>query len=232
MISIIIPVYNEEGTIGRTLQRLKSISPDSKVGETIVVDGGSSDNSVNEARDHGATVIRSPRKGRAAQMNVGAEAAEGSILYFLHADSMPPDTFASDIKEAVARGFEAGCFRLRFDVDHWFLKANSWFTRFDVDAFRYGDQSLLVSKKLFREVGGFSEKHILLEDHEIITRLRKRGKFIVVPKEVTTSARKYEINGMFRLQGVFYLIYFMYQLGFSQETLVKTFRRLVRQDKI
>ena len=231
-ISVIIPIYNEEGTIGRTLQRLKSMPDSNAISEIIVVDAGSTDGSISEARAHGATAIQSPRKGRAAQMNFGARAAKGSILYFLHADSIPPETFATDIREAVEQGFEAGCFRLRFDKNHWFLKANSWFTRFDLNAFRFGDQSLFVTAIPFDEVGGFCERHVLMEDQEIIGRLKKRVKFTVLPKEVSTSARKYTANGIFRLQGIFYLIYFMYQLGFSQETLVKTFRSLVRQDKI
>lgn len=233
MISVIIPIYNEEGTIGRTLRCLKSTPYQALMTEVLVVDGGSSDRSVREAQEHGANVLASPFKGRAAQMNFGARAARGSILYFLHADSKPPETFARDITDAVNDGFSAGCFRLRFDIDHWFLKANSWFTRFDVNAFRFGDQSLFVTRELFHEVGGFCEGHVLMEDQEIIKRLRRRRrKFIILPKTVTTSARKYATNGIFRLQGTFYLIYFMYQLGFSQETLVNTFRRLVSQDKI
>ena len=125
-----------------------------------------------------------------------------------------------------------GCYRLRFDVDHWFLKANAWFTRFDVNAFRYGDQSLFVSRENFDRVGGFSEKHIVFEDYDIIKRLRRQGKFAILKKEVTTSARKYVSNGIFKMQGIFYLMYIVYRLGYSQEKMLALFRKLVRQDKL
>ena len=187
---------------------------------------------MNEAKKEGALVIKSTRKGRAAQMNEGARVANAPILYFLHADSIPPRGFTTDILDAEKNGYPVGCYRLRFDLDHWFLNANAWFTCFDINAFRYGDQSLFVTREVFLRAGGFSEKHIVMEDNEIIKRLRMNGKFIIIPKEVITSARKYVTNGVFKMQGIFYLMYFMYRLGFSQEKLLAMFRKLVKQDKL
>lgn len=232
MISVIIPAYNEEGVIGKTILYLRSVRDVQLVAEIIVVDGGSTDNTVNESEQAGAFVIRCLKKGRAAQMNEGARCAKGSILYFLHADSIPPNTFAVDIAQAIKNNFAMGCYRLRFDVDHWFLKANAWFTRFDVNAFRYGDQSLFVAREYFDRVGGFCEKHIVFEDYEIIKRLSRHGKFAILKKEVVTSARKYVTNGIFKMQGIFYLMYMMYRLGYSQEKMLALFRKLVRQDKL
>lgn len=232
MISVIIPVYNEEGVIGQTVRYLKSQTDTRYVKEIIVVDGGSTDNSIQEAEGEGARVIRSTRKGRSAQMNEGAKIATGSILYFLHADSIPPKTFACDIVEVVKNGYPMGCYRLRFDNDHWFLKLNAWFTRFDINAFRYGDQSLFVLPDYFNTVNGFCEKHIVMEDHDIIKRLRRHGNFIILSNEVVTSARKYISNGVYKMQGIFFLIFFMYQLGYSQQNLLATFRKLIKQDKL
>ena len=232
MISVIIPIYNEEGVIGKTIQHVKAVSTGDKVKEVIVVDGGSRDKSIYEAEKEGALVIRSLRKGRAAQMNEGARAARGTILYFLHADSIPPSSFTSDITGAVENGFTMGCYRLRFDVDHWFLNANAWFTRFDINAFRYGDQSLFVTKDCFWQAGGFCENHIVMEDYEFIKRLRRYGQFIILPKDVITSSRKYLANGIFRMQAIFYMMYFLYRLGYSQKTLLHIFRKFVRQDKL
>lgn len=231
MISVIIPVYNEEDVIGKTVRYLRSITTAWDV-EIIVADGGSRDNSALEAEREGAVVIRSKHKGRAAQMNAGARASNGRILYFLHADSIPPATFFDDILQAVNKGYPAGCYRLRFDMDHWFLRANTWFTRFNIDAFRYGDQSLFVTREHFDKIGGFCEHHIVMEDNEIIKRLRKHARFIVLPKEVITSARKYMANGVFKLQCTFYLLYLLYQLGFPQQRLLILYRKIIRQDKL
>lgn len=232
MISVIIPTFNEAAQIRTTLEWLRKADVDGWVDEIILADGGSSDNTVALAESEGVRVVRSGRKGRAAQMNAGAAVATASILYFLHADTLPPVRFSADIKAAMEKGFLAGCYRLRFDHDHWFLKANCWFTRFDVDAVRFGDQSLFVTKELFQRAGGFSEKHIVLEDQELIRRIKRVASFVVLPKAVTTSARKYLENGIYRTQGIFFIIYFLYRLGYSQQKLLTTYRTLIRQDKL
>src|SRR5206468_10284236 len=106
---------------------------------------------------------------------------------------------------------------------HWFLDVHCWFTQFNITHFRFGDQSLFVTKKVFDAAGGFKNELIVMEDQEIILRIRKLACFTVIPKPVVTSARKYVLNGVYKTQGVFYLIYFMYWLGFGQERLVKTY---------
>ena len=142
------------------------------------------------------------------------------VLYFLHADSFPPENYAGKIEEQIKNGYSIGCFCLQFDNHHWFLKANAWFTRFDVNAFRFGDQSLFVVKEIFIKAGGFDERLIVMEDQEIVHRLKKYGKFKVIRDAIITSARKYAINGTYRMQGIFFLIYFLYKTGVSQNKLV------------
>ncbi|MBB1286019.1 TIGR04283 family arsenosugar biosynthesis glycosyltransferase [Flavisolibacter sp. BT320] len=231
MISIIIPTYNEADQIQNTLSAIAKANQGQQI-EVIVADGGSTDNTVQIARSCGATAVVSDRKGRAAQMNRGAVEARGEVLYFLHADSIPPKGFTEQILKAHASGYKSGCFQLAFDHPHWFLKANCWFTRFDVDAFRYGDQSLFVHRDLFKEVGGFCEKHIVFEDYNIVKQLKKRSRFLIMKGKVTTSARKYLDNGIFKMQGIFFLMYFLYKFGSSQEHLVSTYKKLIRQNKI
>ncbi|MDB5208113.1 MAG: hypothetical protein JWR72_3188 [Flavisolibacter sp.] len=165
-------------------------------------------------------------------MNYGASLATAEILYFLHADTFPPNNFARQIIDAYAKGFASGCFRLSFDHPSLFLKANCWFTRFNVANVRFGDQSLFVSKKIFQKIGGFTVEMILLEDQEIITRIQKLSRFVVLRDAVISSARKYVSNGVVKTQAVFYLIYLMYQLGFSQQKLITTYRKLIKQDKL
>jgi len=232
MIAVIIPTYNEEEHIKTTIQRIWHYDTDHLVKEIIVVDGGSGDATVAIAQSEGVRAIVSPKKGRAAQMNYGASIAGEEILYFLHADTVPVMGFADDIRQALEDGYDAGCFMLAFDHAHWFLKANCWFTRFDVDAFHYGDQSLFVKCNAFQNAGGFCEKHIVFEDYHIIKQLKKSGRFTIVKKQVITSARKYLDNGVYTMQGVFYLMYFLYKLGLPQHRLVATYKQLIKQEKI
>lgn len=165
-------------------------------------------------------------------MNYGVLHADGEILYFLHADTLPPKGFTGDIAGAIQSGYNAGCYRLSFEHNHWFLKANCWFTRFDVDTIRFGDQSLFVTKEKFLEVEGFCEKHIVLEDQHIIRRLKKISSFKVLKKPVVTSARKYVENGIYKTQSIFFLIYFMYRFVIPQQQLVDIYRKFIKQDKL
>ncbi len=232
MISVIIPAYNEEAVIKNTIHHLWKNDTNNFIKEIIVVDGGSTDNTLKAARSEGVKVVESPEKGRAAQMNFGAAMAAGEVLYFLHADTLPPSSYANDIMGAKKKGINAGCFRIMFDHKHWFLQANCWFARFNVNAFRFGDQSLFVLKSLFDKVGGFCEKHVIMEDQDIIWRIQKISRFTIIKNPVYTSARKYLDNGVYKTQFIFYLIFFMYQLGYSQSALVSTYKRLISQDKL
>lgn len=231
MFSIIIPTYNEADQIGQTISRLRTAMEQHRA-EVIVVDGGSTDNTVAMARECGALVVKSEQKGRAAQMNKGASVAQYNRLYFLHADSIPPADFATQIITVQNKGISSGCFRLRFNYPHWFLKANAWFTRFNVNAVRFGDQSLFVTKEVFNKAGGFREDLLMMEDQEIIHRLKKYGKFKVMNGYVTTSARKYLDNGIYRMQGIFFSIWAMYYLGYSQQQMLHVYRKLIRKHKL
>ncbi|WP_202915836.1 TIGR04283 family arsenosugar biosynthesis glycosyltransferase [Pontibacter pamirensis] len=226
-LSIIIPTYNEEAAIGPLLQYLKQhISPDTEI---IVADGGSQDATCATVKQEGVQVLHCKQKGRGPQMNAGAAASTGAILYFLHADTFPPAAFEAHIKKAVQQGVGSGCYRLRFDFPHWFLRLNAWFTRFDVDAIRFGDQSLFVRRDIFSKAGGFNEQLLLLEDQEVIGRLRKIAPFAVLPRQVVTSARKYKEVGVYRLQGGYFLVYSLYRMGVSQERLVQVYKWLIRR---
>jgi len=228
MISIIIPTYNEADLIAKTIKLTSAVNGNHET-EIIIVDGGSTDSTFNIAEQYGATVLKSAHRCRAVQMNAGASIAKHEILYFLHADSIPPNNFVTQILSAFKEGAKSGCFRLAFDCDHWFLKMNAWFTRFDVNAVRFGDQSLFVAKEIFQKSGGFREDLVMMEDQEIIHRLKKHSRFLVLNDVVTTSARKYLNNGIFRTQGIFYLIWAMYYLGYSQELMSNVHKRLIRK---
>jgi rSAM/selenodomain-associated transferase 2 len=232
-VSIIIPTYNEAAGIGNLLRHLARAGTATDLAvEIIVADGASTDATATLARQAGARVLACPRKGRAVQLNHGARQSTGDILYFLHADTLPPAGFLHDIRQAVAAGSGSGCYRLAFDTPHWFLQANAWFTRFNVEAVRFGDQSLFALRTVFERAGGYREDLIVLEDQEITSRLKQHGRFRILRGPVVTSARKYRENGIFRLQGVFCLLMLLYQLGVSQPRLLRVYRALIRQDKL
>lgn len=229
-ISIIIPAFNEEEILGELLNHLRECNAKS-IYEIIIADGGSSDATVAIAENSEARVIHCIKKGRAAQMNEGAEHAKGSILYFLHADTFPPPDFVDQIRKSLRNGFRSGCFRLTFDDSHPILKFYGWCTRFRPTIFRFGDQSLFVEKTLFQRVSGFDESMTVMEDQTIVRELKKVSRFCVMEASVTTSARRYKINGVIRLQAVFFLIVLMYYAGAQQKTLVHVYKEFAKPVK-
>jgi len=229
-ISVIIPTYNEENSILKLLKHLKAHRNGHDV-EILVVDGKSEDQTVEMVRQAGFKIIVSEIKSRAVQMNTGAEISIGDILYFVHADSIPPTSYIKDIKNAVGQGYKAGCYRFRFDSDHFLLKINSYFTRFDRLMCRGGDQTLFISRNLFYELNGFKNGYHIMEDFDIIQRIKKRDKFLIMPKDVIVSARKYEQNSYLKVNAANFTIFMMYFLGASQNTMLNTYKKLIHFTK-
>lgn len=227
MISIIIPTFNEQDSISDLISFLKKFSEQGYT-EIIICDGGSTDETKALAKKAGAKVLESPKKGRGAQMNFGATKASGEALYFLHADTYPPKTFSKDIEEALSGGYKAGCYRLSFDDNHPLLRFYSWFTRFDINFFRFGDQSLFIKKTLFEEVSGFREELIVMEDQDIVRRIKKKSLFKILSKSVTTSARKYRAVGVAKLQLIFAIIFIRFYLRTPQEKLVSFYKSCIK----
>lgn len=226
-ISIVIPVFNEEETIGSLLQHLQQQAAHKEAMEILVIDGGSTDATVQIAEAYGATVVHSA-KGKAKQMNLGATYAKGIILYFLHADTFPPAQFDTAITSAVEKDEKAGCFRLQFNSPSRFLSFFSWFTRFNVPLCRGGDQSLFITKNLFKELGGYNDSYRIYEDNEFIGRLYRQASFKVLPLKVLTSARKYEVNGTWALQYHFTVIHLKKFLGASPEKLYAYYHKNIQ----
>lgn len=225
-ISIIIPVLNEEGSIEKILASLKKNSSMQNIKEILVIDGGSKDATVHKASKHKATVLHS-EKGRAKQMNLGAESATGEILYFIHVDTFPPKDFDKSIIEAVLNNNEAGCFQMKFDSDSRFLGFFAWFTRVNIKLCRGGDQSLFITKNLFKTTGGFDENYVVYEDNEFIGRLYEIGPFKILPRHVRTSARRYEERGEVALQYHFGMIHLKNYLGAGPEQLLDYYKRKI-----
>nr|WP_297789691.1 TIGR04283 family arsenosugar biosynthesis glycosyltransferase [uncultured Allomuricauda sp.] len=220
MISIIIPVLNESKRIRKLIDHLYA-NAFGYIGEIIVVDGGSTDDIKAELFGYSNVRYIQSGKGRAKQMNAGAIAAERSILYFLHADSFPPKHFDRAIFEVllVNNNIGAGCFMLRFDNDHWWLKLMGWATIVNHNVCRGGDQSLFVNRELFFALNGFDEDYEVYEDIELIKRLYRSTKFKLIKEPIITSARHYEKIGVWRLQWLHLRIYFKGWAGVGAEEL-------------
>lgn len=218
MLSIVIPVYNEEKQLPLLLKHLEESSA-GNISEIIVVDGGSTDGTSELAKKTPKVKYITSQKGRAVQMNTGAKIASSDILYFLHADSFPPLNFDSLIINEVEKGNKAGCFQMKFDKDHWWLNLMGFFTKFNHISCRGGDQSLFLKKDLYNELGGFDESYRVYEDNEIVKRLYQSGNFTVIKSWITTSARLYEKMGIWNAQLLYVEIYWKRRSGASAEEL-------------
>lgn len=193
---MIVPALNEAASIE---DPLRSVAGQDEDHEIIVVDGGSTDETVRLARPYGQVVLASPA-GRARQMNAGAAKAQGDVLLFLHADTVLPPHALALVRQALADpAVEGGAFRLAFDVYTPLLRFYSFCTRFDVPKLCFGDRALFVRSRTFDEVGGYREVP-LFEDLELVRRLDERGGFVFLDEYVTTSARRFLRVGPLRQQ--------------------------------
>lgn len=197
MISIIIPVLNEEKALPETLSNVLSQSDNAQI---IIVDGGSNDRTQMIARENTRVeLIVSPR-GRARQMNAGAAKARGEWLLFLHADTLLPAKALQEIQSlSSSKDKQAGCFHQRFSKDHWFLRfvsrLHNW--RCHRTRIMYGDQAMFIRRQLFESIGGFPEQDIL-EDVLISELIVEQTNPVLLEQEVITSSRKFEQRGLFR----------------------------------
>ncbi len=212
-ISVVVPTWNEEERIVSTLTSVVD-APDVEV---VVADGGSTDRTASLAKECGAKVI-TVSASRSRQMNAGAYAATGDILLFLHADTRMPDGFHEHVREVLARpGASAGAFRLGIDASRprglrlieWGVNARSVWRQLP-----YGDQALFMRQDTFREVGGFQELPIL-EDYELVLRLRRYGRIEIAEAAVLTSARRWERLGIWRTTLINQAVVWAYRLGVS-----------------
>ena len=221
-ISVIIPALNEAEAISVAL----SSSQNSNGVEQIVVDGGSSDGTSRVAQAWNARIVRSP-PGRARQMNTGAEAAEGKFLVFLHADTRLPKGFDRHIRQILTQpGVVAGAFQFRVDSPSAGLrmieKAANW--RSQYLHMPYGDQAIFLKAELFREIGGFPDLPIM-EDFELVRRLRGRGRIVIAPAAAVTSARRWQELGTFRTTLIHQWVILAFYLGFDPSRLARWYER-------
>lgn len=225
-ISVIIPTLNEEKTIGQTLSCL----PMAEILEAIIVDGGSTDQTISIAEvfcaeASNARIVTAPA-GRARQMNEGAKAGRGDILLFLHADTRLPTEAQLMIEEALTDPAVAGG---RFDVTFDSRSAlgtmistfMNWRSR--LSGIATGDQALFVRRHVFDQLGGFADIP-LMEDIEFSRRLKRTGQMAALHQKVTTSFRRWEQQGPLRTILLMWILRFLYWMGVNPHQLARVYR--------
>ena len=212
MLSIIIPCLDEAEGIAEALQALAPLRR--RGSEVIVVDGGSTDDTVARARPHADLVIAAPR-GRAAQMNAGAARARGSILLFLHADCVPPAEADALIVDGLNRTRRSwGRFDARIAGPQPLLRVVERLMnlRSRLSGIATGDQGIFVTCSLFTAVGGYPEI-ALMEDVALTRRLKRFGAPLCLAHRIITSARRWERNGVLRTVFLMWRLRLAYRLG-------------------
>ncbi len=223
-LSIVIPTLNVGAGIGSALAALVPGVADGLVREVVLADGGSEDGIAVVAEETGARLIEAPR-GRGSQLAIGADTARGDWLLFIHADTVLPDGWAGTVAAHMERHADrAGYFRLRFDSERRYARwTEGWANiRSRLFGLPYGDQGLLISRRLYDEVGGYRPMP-LMEDVALARALR--GRLRCLGKAVTTSAERYERTGYWRRGWRNWGCLGLYFLGVSPDRIAETYRK-------
>ncbi len=209
-ISIIVPALNEAHSIGATLDAVSRLSVRAEV---IVVDGGSEDDTREIAAGYGAQIIGSAR-GRGAQMHSGACAAQGSVFWFLHADTIVPAGAIKLIVEALRDPkVVVGNFDVRFDGKGGAARLMTWlYPQLRRLGLCYGDSAIFVRREAYEQAGGFKSLPIF-EDLDLLRGLRKLGRMVHVPGTVVTSSRRFEGRSFVLMFGRWVAMQVLFWLG-------------------
>ena len=215
-ITIVIPVLNEQRHIKKILQSLVGY-------DVIVVDGGSQDSTIGVIRQFDVTLVNCTR-GRASQMNAGAELAEGDQLLFLHADTTLPLDWDVVLRTSSRLNEAWGCFDVSFDdrsiIFNIIAKMMNFRTR--LTGVCTGDQGMFIKRSIFNEVGGFADIP-LMEDVELSKRLRNLSRPYCSASKVITSSRRWRKNGVWRTILLMWWLRLLYFFGVSPWRLVKLY---------
>lgn len=220
IISIIIPVYNEECIINTTLASL----PYSDNIEIIVVDGQSEDRTVEFAKQYPVKVIQC-FKNRAIQMNEGARIAKGDIFLFLHSDCLLEDDGLEEISHTLSNGYIGGCLSQRINSNksiYRFIEASG---NIRARLFRvfYGDQAIFVRRDIFFKIGGFDNVSIF-EDVLFSKKMKKEGKTKILNKKIFISPRRWEKNGPIKTTFINWILTLGFLLNMPFDSLKRIYR--------
>ena len=223
LISVIIPALNERNHLPVTLASLTHID---LLHEVIVVDGGSTDGTREWLSQQQVSRVIDAEPGRGAQLDAGARVATGDVLIFLHSDCLLPPDAPMHIMEALANDrVVGGCFLIRFAEQYprslWLIalgiNGRTLLTRTAT-----GDQAIFVRRSAYELVGGFAAWP-LFEDIDLVTRIKRLGRFVVQARTVTISARRWLRYGVWRTTVMMYALRAGYYVGLSPFRLKRWF---------
>jgi rSAM/selenodomain-associated transferase 2 len=221
-LSVIIPCLDEAAEIAATLEALRPLR--GRGAEVIVVDGGSSDNTVAVAHSR-ADLVTTAERGRARQMNAGAAAARGDVLLFLHADSYVPDRADQLILDSLsANQRDWGRFDVSIRGDHPFFGAiaATMNARSRWTGIATGDQGIFVTRKAFEQLGGFPDI-ALMEDVALTTALKRLSAPVCLHQRVSTSGRRWQKHGLLRTILLMWRLRLAYWLGADPNVLASRY---------
>jgi rSAM/selenodomain-associated transferase 2 len=224
-VTIIVPTLNEEAYIIATLTALKQLSGEKEI---LVVDGGSTDGTIRLARSQHVTVIEAPQ-GRGPQMHAGALQAAGDVLWFVHADSIPPPGALNEIDRALEdESVVGGNFDLLFDGQS--LAARQLTAIYPVLRLLglcYGDSGIFMRKRVYEQIGGFRPL-ALFEDLDLLRRLRRAGRFVHLSCSIVTSSRRFEQRNFALMWMHWTCLQLLYWCGISPNLLARWYRDVRR----
>lgn len=222
MISVIVPMLTEEAIIETALRRLSEMEGDFAV---VVVDNGSTDESLRLASKWARTLVGPP--GRGPAMNIGAARSDGDILLFLHADTtLPADAFQAVERALTCTGAVGGRFSVVFDGDD---RRSRFVTALYEAANRaglfYGDAAIFVRREVFESLHGFKSLP-LMEDFDFCRRLHHAGRTVKLPQTVVSSARRWQHQGFLKTALIYATIQGLYLLGWRRNSLFRLYKAI------
>lgn len=228
-ISVIIPAFNEELTIEKTLDAISRLI---NVDEIVIVDGGSTDKTIEKVENYGeklkqTKLVKTDQANRGRQLHEGTKYAEGDIFWFVHADTRPIQGSAGQIKKFMRyEEIVGGNFEIIFSGDKFWAR---FMTRLYPQLLSlglvYGDSAFFVRRTVYEEIGGFREFPIF-EDVELYKRLKKHGRFVTIRMPVTTSSRRFDDHSFIWTFTKWSIRQGLYWIGVPPKVLGKTYKQI------
>ena len=224
-ISIVVPALNEALCIVDTLRALRELRGEKEI---IVVDGGSNDETRALAAAQGARVLLS-RQGRGMQMHAGALEATGDVLWFVHADTIPPAHCLDEIRQSLDNPFVVGGnFGLLFDgPSRAARQLTAIYPALRVMGLCYGDSGIFIRQATYRAIGGFRPL-ALFEDLDLLRRMRRAGLLVHLPSRIRTSSRRFEHRNFALVWMHWTTLQVLYWCGVSPNWLARWYRHVRR----